>query len=106
MLFATERNRKLLLHVNNYRVKTHIWDEPRPEVFDIPAYLRKYVTSPDDKARRTTKLRLTVLGKGTPALAHATRHGAVESKWDAKSRRLEIGLHHNGPVDLRVTVGA
>lgn len=106
MLFATERNRKLHLHVNNYRVKTHIWDEPRPEVFDIPAYLRKYVTSPDDKERRTTRLRLTVLGKGTPALAHSTRYGTVESKWDAKSRRLQIGLNHNGPVDLRVTVGA
>ncbi len=104
LLFVTERKRKLLMQANNYLVNTHIWDEPRPDVFDIPAYLQKYVTSPDDKERRTTTLRLAVLGKGTPSLTHATQHGTVASRWDAKSRKMEIRLDHNGPVNLTVTL--
>ncbi len=102
--FAAKRGPKLVLQVNNYLVKTHIWDEPRPDVFDIPAYLKKYVTNPDDKERRATTLRLAVSGKRTPALTYETQHGTVESHWDAKSRALEIRLNHNGPVSLIIAL--
>jgi hypothetical protein len=104
MLFVAERKRKLLLQVNNYLVKTHIWDEPRPAVFDIPAYLKKYVTSPDDKERHTTTLQLAVRGKGTPTLTHDTQHGTVASRWDAQSRKMEIRLDHNGLVSLTIAL--
>jgi hypothetical protein len=104
MLFVIQRGRKLLLDANNYLVRTHIWDEPRPDVFDIQDYLQKYVTSPDDKERRTTTLQLAVPGEGTPSLAHVTQHGTVQSRWDAESRKLVIRLDHNGPVNLTLTL--
>ncbi|MCX6624762.1 MAG: hypothetical protein NTY38_27610, partial [Acidobacteria bacterium] len=102
MLFAAERGGMLILLANNYLVKTHIWDEPRPANFDSQAYLQKYVTAPDDKERRTTTLKLVMLGRGRPLLTHATRHGSVESKWNAEAGSLAISLNHNGPVNLRV----
>jgi hypothetical protein len=104
MLFVIQRGRKLLLDANNYLVKTHIWDEPRPNVFDIQDYLQKYVTSPDDQERRTTTLEFAVPGEGTPSLAHVTQRGTVESGWDSESRKLVIRLDHNGPVNLTVTL--
>jgi len=73
-------------------------------VFDIQGYLQKYVTSPDDRDRRTTTLELAVPGEGTPSLTHVTQHGTVESRWDAESRKMLIRLDHNGPVDLTVTL--
>lgn len=100
MLFAAERDGKLILFVNNYLVKTHIWDEPRPDDFDIAGYLQQYVTNPDDQERRATSLRLVVGGEKTPSLTHMTRHGSVVSRWDVESRVLEIHLNHNGPVTL------
>ena len=104
LLLVIERKRELLLHANNYLVKTHIWDEPRPDVFEIPGYLRKYVTRPDDKERRSTPLQLTLLAEGTPSLAHVTQRGRVESKWDAHSKILTINVEHNGPVQLTVAL--
>jgi hypothetical protein len=104
LLLVREGKQKLFLEANNYLVKTHIWEEPRPAVFDIEAYLQKYVTSPDDKERRTTTLQLAVPGNGVPSLTYSTQHGSVESKWDAESRRIEIRLDHNGPVNLTVAL--
>lgn len=104
MLFVKEGKRKLFLQANNYLVKTHIWDEPRPEVFDAQRYLQKYVTSPDDKEKRTTTLQLAVLGEGTPSLTYVTQYARVESRWDAESRKMEIILDHNGPVNLTVAL--
>ncbi len=102
MLVAAERGGKLILLVNNYLVKTHIWDEPRPDDFNIPGYLQRYVTNPDDQERRTTTLKLAVPGDHAPSLSPLTRHGSVESSWHAEARALEIRLNHNGPVTLTV----
>lgn len=104
LLFVREGKRKLLIEANNYLVKTHIWDEPRPARFDIEAYLRKYVSSPDDSETRSTTLQLAVPGQGRPSLTHTTRHGSVASTWHAESRKLEIRLDHNGPVCLVVSL--
>ncbi|MCL5004938.1 MAG: hypothetical protein M1404_00240 [Acidobacteria bacterium] len=104
LLLAMERPRQLFLQVNNYLVKTHIWDKPLPETFDAQRYLQRYVTNPDDKGRRITMLQLAVLGEGTPALTHKTRHGTVRAKWDAASKTMQVVLKHNGPVDLTFTL--
>ena len=48
LLLVKVDERKLYLQANNYVVKTHIWDEPRPAVFDSENYLRRYVSDPDD----------------------------------------------------------
>jgi hypothetical protein len=93
---------KLYLQASNYLVKTHIWDEPRPAVFDVESYLRKYVTKPDDGEKRTTTLQITMAGGGKPSLTYSTERGTVESKWDAISRSMQIRLDHNGPVVLTI----
>jgi len=104
LLLVKERQRDVSLQVNNYLVETHIWDEPLPEAFDYQRYLQEYVTSPDDKDRRITTLQLAALGEGTPVLSHETRHGTVQSKWDAASRTMQVTIEHNGPVDLTFTL--
>lgn len=104
LLLANVEERKLYLQANNYLVKTHIWDEPRPAAFDAGNYLQKYVTKPDDGERRTTKLRIFVVGRQKPSLTYTTTHGTVEEMWIAHSRIFEglILLQHNGPVELTI----
>jgi hypothetical protein len=102
LLLVKVNERKLYLQANNYLVKTHIWDEPRPAVFDAGSYLQKYATSPDDQEKRTTTLQISVAGGEKPSLTYSTEHGSVESKWDASSKSLQIRLDHNGPVELTI----
>ncbi len=104
MILIRQRPRSVSLLVNNYLVKTHIWDEPLPKDFDAQAYLQNYVTNPDDQERRFTTLQFAVLGEGTPSLSHQTRHGTVQTKWDAASKTMDVTLQHNGPVNLTLTV--
>ncbi len=102
LLLVKVDGQKLFLQANNYVVKTHIWDEPRPVAFDAESYLRKYVTKPDDGEKRTTTLNLSMAGGGRPSLTYATERGTVESKWDASTRSMQITLDHNGPVELTI----
>ena len=103
LLLVKVDEQKLHLQANNYLVKTHIWDEPRPTVFDVESYLRKYVTKPDDGEKRTTTLQIFMAGGEKPSLTYSTERGAVESKWNANSRSMQIRLDHNGPVELTIT---
>ena len=91
------------MQANNYVVKTHIWDEPRPAVFDAQNYLKRYASKPDDRETRATTLQIMVAGKGKPELTYSTEHGSVESSWDAAANSLHIRMEHNGPVELIVT---
>jgi hypothetical protein len=102
-LLVKLENGKLYLQANNYVVKTHIWDEPRPAVFDAQDYLKRYASKPDDRETRTTTLQIMVAGDEKPGLAYSTEHGSVESSWNAASSSLHIRMDHNGPVELTVT---
>jgi hypothetical protein len=102
LLLVKVNERKLYLQANNYLVKTHIWDEPRPAVFDAESYLRKYVSKPDDGEKRTTTLQILVAEGERPSVTYSTEHGSVESKWDASSKSLQIILDQNGPVELTI----
>src|SRR5208282_1925279 len=103
-LLVKEDGQKLYLQVSNYLVKTHIWDEPRPAVFDAESYLRKYVSKPDDGEKRTTTLQISVAGGKKPSLTYSTERGTVESKWDADTKSMQIRLDHNGPVEMTITL--
>ncbi|MGD1103246.1 MAG: glycosyl hydrolase family 98 C-terminal domain-containing protein [Terriglobia bacterium] len=103
-LLVKADEQKLYLQASNYLVKTHIWDEPRPAVFDVESYLRKYVTKPDDGEKRTTTLQISTAVGGKPSLTYSTERGTVESKWDANSRSMQIRLDHNGPVELTIAL--
>ena len=98
LLIACQRGGRVLLQANNYIVNTHIWDEPRPAIFDGAAYLRNYVSNPDDKQLRATKLELKVHGSVRPRMTYRTAHGTVESNWSSRSGTLQLDLRHNGPV--------
>jgi hypothetical protein len=103
LLLVVATGQKLYLQANNYVPKTHIWDEPRPAVFDAENYLRKYVTHPDDGERRTTTLQISVARGEKPSLAYSTERGTVKSEWDASKGSMQIRLDHNGPVEMTIT---
>ena len=100
VLIVCQEDDGLLIHVNNYLVNTHIWDEPRPEKFVFEEYLRDYVTDPDDSERRLTTLRITGAGKTSPSVEYSTENGEVKWIWDEEKEMLDMQLQHNGPVDL------
>lgn len=100
LLIAFHRGGRLHLLVNNYLVNTHIWDDPRPAVFDGEAYLRNYVSNPDDKQRRVTRLEAALVSRTRPELSSHTCCGAVRSTWSATAGALQVELRHNGPVWL------
>jgi hypothetical protein len=104
LLLVKVEQRKLYLQASNYLVKTHIWDEPRPAVFDAESYLRKYVSKPDDGEKRTTTLQISVAVGEKPSLTYSTERGTVESKWDASTKSMQIRLDHNGPVELTIVL--
>ena len=104
-LLVKEDGQKLYLQASNYLVKTHIWDEPRPAVFDAESYLRQYVSKPDDGDKRTTTLQISVAGGEKPALTYSTERGTVDSKWDADTKSMQIRLDHNGPVEMTISLG-
>ncbi|MCC7499019.1 MAG: hypothetical protein IT160_15655 [Bryobacterales bacterium] len=103
LLIGFERGGQLRLLANNYLVNTHIWDEPRPAVFDGEAYLRNYVSNPDDKQWRATKLEVTSAEHVRPGLRYHTERGTVRSNWSRDTGKLAIDLVHNGPVWLELT---
>ena len=103
LLLVEADEQRLFLQASNFVVKTHIWDEPRPAVFDAESYLRKYVSRPDDGERQTTTLQISGVGEKKPSLKYSTERGTVESTWDARRRTLQMRLDHNGPVELTIT---
>jgi hypothetical protein len=103
LLLVVVNKQKLYFQANNYLVRTHIWDEPRPAVFDAESYLRKYVSKPDDSEKRTTSLQISVAGGSKPSLAYSTERGTVESTWEASAKSMQVRLEHNGPVELTLT---
>lgn len=105
LLVVKVERQKLYMQVNNYVVKTHIWDEPRPAAFDATGYLQKYIIKPDDEERRTTTLQISCSQTDKPSLAYSTERGTVESKWNASTRSMQIRLDHNGPVEMTITWG-
>jgi hypothetical protein len=92
----------LLFHANNYIVNTHIWDEPRPEEFDIEAYLQDYVTEPDDSEWRLTNLCIAGM-KMEASIKYTVNNGKVQWTWNKEDGNLGIQLQHNGPVDLTIS---
>lgn len=92
----------LELHLNNYLVDTHIWDEPLPERFDVAAYCRRYITEPDDRNLRATELRLGSRDGRRPKVAWSGYRVEVEEYWDERAAVLRLRVRHNGPVDLSV----
>jgi hypothetical protein len=101
LLLVRGNGRKLSIMANNYLVKTHIWDEPRPPKFDANAYLRSYVSNPDDSQHRTTVFTLAVPSGPTPRVSSS---GAITSTWDARRRWLRITINHNGPVSFTIAL--
>jgi len=100
VLIVCQEDGGLFLHANNYIVNTHIWDEPRPEKFDIEAYLRGYVTDPDDSEWRLTTLCIKGMADMSSSVKYYADNGEVQWTWNAEKRMLDIQLRHNGPVDL------
>ncbi len=102
LLLVRVKGKKLYLQANNYVVETHIFDEPRPEVFNAASYLRNYVTHPDDAGMRITTLQMSVAGGKEPAMTYSTDRETVATSWDAKAGSLQIRIKHNGPVEMTV----
>lgn len=100
LLLVAATAQRVTLQANNYIVKTHIWDEPRPAVFDGARYLTNYVTNPDDKDRRETRLTLKTTRR--PQLTWHSDRGTVQERWSPESATLRLTLRHNGPVHLEV----
>jgi len=92
---------KLWVHLNNYHVRTHIWDAGEIEKFDTRAYMRQYVTAPDESNRRLSTFEIHGCGEVEPRLANGTdAPPELTTEWLAEQDCLRLQCRHNGPVAM------